>query len=239
MDYTLIIPAYNEEAELPATLASVRAAMAMALPRAGEVIVVDNNSKDRTAAVAEALGARVVFEPYNQISRARNAGGNAAVGRYLIWIDADTRIPPELVRLALEQLESGQVVGGGAAVAYDCELDGFSRRALTAWNWLSRTQKLAAGSFVWCLQEAFLATGGYSEEVYASEEIWFSKALKRWARPRGLRFEIITSARVITSSRKMQWYSPGRLALIMCGHLLFPWSVRSRRLCAFWYHRPH
>jgi glycosyltransferase involved in cell wall biosynthesis len=81
VDYSIVIPAFNEEEFLPATLAAVRAAMAAQTGACGELIVVDNNSTDRTAAVARSLGAQVVFEPVNQISRARNCGAAAALGR--------------------------------------------------------------------------------------------------------------------------------------------------------------
>ena len=77
--FSVIIPAYNEEKYLPAALSAVNKAIETA-PMVGEVVVVDNNSTDRTAAIAAELGARVVFEPVNQISRSRNAGAKAAGG---------------------------------------------------------------------------------------------------------------------------------------------------------------
>lgn len=99
-EYSVIVPAYNEEAELGRTLPALCAAMEQS-GRAGELIVVDNNSSDRTAAAAAALGARVVFEPVNQISRARNAGARASAGRFLIFADADTVVSPGLLAAAL------------------------------------------------------------------------------------------------------------------------------------------
>ncbi|MCH8319707.1 MAG: glycosyltransferase, partial [Acidobacteria bacterium] len=65
--FPIIIPAYDEEAWLPATLGSVREEME-AVGLRGEVIVVDNNSTDKTAQVASDYGASVIFEPVNQIS---------------------------------------------------------------------------------------------------------------------------------------------------------------------------
>ena len=55
------------------------------------MLVCDNNSTDHTGEIAEAAGARVVFEKHNQISRARNAPGNAAKGEWIIFIDADSK----------------------------------------------------------------------------------------------------------------------------------------------------
>ena len=96
-DYSIIIPAFNEAAELPATLAAIRTAMeSQSLD--GECIVVDNNSTDDTTAIATAAGAdQVVFEPINQIARARNAGVAVSQGQHLVFVDADTRISVELL----------------------------------------------------------------------------------------------------------------------------------------------
>jgi len=79
---SVVVPAFNEERLLAATLDSIKAA-AQAFDGSGgwELIVCDNNSTDRTAGIAHAAGARVVFEPHNQISRARNRGAAAAAGR--------------------------------------------------------------------------------------------------------------------------------------------------------------
>lgn len=92
-DYSIIVPAYNEEDCLPGTLAYLGRAMAGVPDAAGEVVVVDNASTDRTAAIASRWGARVVFEPHRQIARARNAGAAAARGGRLIFVDADTHVP--------------------------------------------------------------------------------------------------------------------------------------------------
>jgi glycosyltransferase involved in cell wall biosynthesis len=89
---SVIIPAFNEERLLGESLVQVNAAMA-AFARRGwpaELIVCDNKSTDRTAEVARAAGASVIFEPVNQIGRARNRGAEAATGEWLIFIDADT-----------------------------------------------------------------------------------------------------------------------------------------------------
>src|SRR5690348_3637890 len=105
-DYSIVIPCFNEEAFLPATLASVRAAMQSVASHRGEIVVTDNDSTDASADIARAAGARVVFEKHRQISRSRNVGAQAARGRFLIFVDADTKISAELLRATLAALDS-------------------------------------------------------------------------------------------------------------------------------------
>ena len=119
VDYSIIIPAYNEEELLPATLTALRRAMAALTTHRGEIVVTDNDSSDRTAEVARDAGARVVFEEHRQIARARNVGGHSAEGRFLIFVDADTRISGVLLEQTLGALADGAVCGGGTRMGFE------------------------------------------------------------------------------------------------------------------------
>ena len=88
MKLTIIIPAFNEEAYLPSTLDSIQTAAAHSDAEV-DIIVVDNNSVDDTAAVARSKGVTVVHEPVQGIARARNAGAGHAEGDVLVFVDAD------------------------------------------------------------------------------------------------------------------------------------------------------
>jgi glycosyltransferase involved in cell wall biosynthesis len=208
-DYSIIVPAYNEENFLGATLASLGRAM-QGCPGRGEMIVVDNASTDATRAIALQMGARVIHEPHRQIARARNAGAAAARGHWLVFVDADTTVPPRTLRSALEMLESGRFVAGGARVQFDrrCALD--VRLSLCGWMVLSRFFRWAAGAFVFTRRDAFEAVGGFDQRYYAGEEIHLSRALRLWGSPRGLRFGILGEP-VYTSYRKMDWFSRGQM----------------------------
>jgi glycosyltransferase involved in cell wall biosynthesis len=237
VDYSIIVPAYNEETLLADTLGQLKAAMA-AQALQGELIVADNNSIDRTAEIARENGAQVVFEPVNQISRARNAGARVAQGRYLVFVDADTQIAPALLGKALDNLESGRCVGGGAVVVLDSGMHIGARLVLRFWNWLSAQLSLAAGCFIYCRREDFEHCGGFSEQVYASEEIWLSRCLKRAGREDGRRFCVIGAPGALSSGRKLHWYGQGAQLALLLVLLLFPFLVRYKRFCGFWYQRP-
>lgn len=101
MDVTLIIPAHNEEGFIGACLDSVEQ---HARGFFKEVIVVDNASTDKTADVARARGARVIREEKKGLTRARQAGFEAATGEWVACIDADCRLSPTWVEVARRYL---------------------------------------------------------------------------------------------------------------------------------------
>ncbi|MFW6329641.1 MAG: glycosyltransferase, partial [Alkalispirochaetaceae bacterium] len=88
---SVVIPAFNEEQLLPILLDSLKAQEFTDF----EVIVADADSEDETARIAEEAGARVV--PGGMPARGRNAGAAVAEGRFIIFLDADVRVPPNFV----------------------------------------------------------------------------------------------------------------------------------------------
>lgn len=237
-DYSIIIPAYNEATELPLTLIAIRAAMA-AHSLTGECIVVDNNSSDGTADIALKHGAdQVVFEPINQIARARNTGVRASRGRNLVFVDADTRISPALLSEALHLLISACCVGGGAVIEFEGACGPIGRTSIALWKRISQLTRTAAGSFLFCRRDAFEAIGGFDQKLYASEEVRLSRLLRKWGHSHDMRFEIIQNAPARTSARKLEWYSGPKMLGWIFFMMLVPIAVRSRKLCGFWYERP-
>lgn len=236
--YSVVIPAYNEAAELPDTLAAVRRAMA-AQAATGEIIVVDNNSTDQTTAVAKIHGAdQVVFEPLNQIARARNAGAAKSRGHHLVFIDADTRISSELLAESLERLDSGRFVGGGSVIHFEGSISAVGRFGIGLWERISKLTNTAAGSYLFCRADAFRDLGGFDQRLYASEEVRLSRQLKQWGRRKDLGFVILQSSPARTSARKLNWYSGPQILGWVLLMMLFPLAVRWQKLCGFWYKRP-
>jgi len=224
---SVVVPAYNEEKLLAGTLACIHEA---ARGWSYELIVCDNNSTDRTADIARSAGARVVFEPVNQISRARNAGAAAASGDWLLFIDADCSPSRALFADLRDEIEKGACIGGGCTV----RLAGAPpavRFSVAAWNALSRTLSWAAGSFFFCEARAFRELGGFSHELYAAEEIDLSRRLKR----RG-RLVILHRHALVTSGRKAQLYSwREHLAFLVRMMLSGGRALRRREDCSVWY----
>jgi glycosyltransferase involved in cell wall biosynthesis len=200
-----------------------------------EVIVCDNHSTDRTAAVAQAAGAQVVYEPVNQIGRARNTGARAATGGWLLFLDGDSFPSPGLFGELADTLADPRVLAGGAMV----EMEGYTGPAVwlaRAWNGLSRWTRWAPGGFLFCEAAAFREVGGFNEELFVSEEIDLSRRLKRLARGRDRRLVILRRHRLVTSARKLHLYSRAEFWAFARRYLRHPFRAqRDRAACPIWY----
>ncbi len=213
MHLSIVIPAFNEARLIERSLQSVAASIAVN-PQSGftsEIIVVDNNSTDNTAELARQSGARVVFEPINQIGRARNAGAAHATGDWLLFLDADSLLSPGLLADILRLINSGKYVGCGSTLRMD-GLPWWANMTLRFWTTISVLCRWAAGALVVCRRDAFQEVGGFDQELYALDEIRLSKQLKQWGRRHGLQFTILTRHPLETSSRKVSLYSGREIA---------------------------
>lgn len=233
---SVIVPAFNEEKLLGASLAGIQAGASAFTGRgwAFELIVCDNNSTDRTAEIARGAGAAVVFEPFNQIARARNTGAAAASGDWLIFVDADSHPSAELFADVAAQIVSGNCLAGGATIRLDEKLL-VAGTIARLWNWASRAGRWLAGSFIFVEAATFRQVGGFSHELFAGEELELSQRLKRLARQTGKRMVILHRHPLVTSARKMRLYT-------LWDHLRLLGRVTSNRrtltqreACTLWY----
>jgi glycosyltransferase involved in cell wall biosynthesis len=237
MRISVVVPAYNEERLIGETLRRIQSANeAFALRNwETELIVCDNNSSDRTAEVARAAGATVVFEPINQIARARNRGAEAASGDWLIFVDADTHPGQPLFDAVADQIKSGRCVAGGSTGSMEGNR-AMGRALICLWNAISRSCRLLAGSFIFCEAAVFRKIGGFSNELFASEEIELTKRLKKYARANGKKIVILHGHPVITSARKLHLYTPREYCRFLARTVFSRGkSLRDPRACFIWY----
>lgn len=225
---SFIVPAYNEERLIGSTLASLNAA-GRAIGEPYEVIVADDASTDRTAAIAHEEGARLVHVAHRQIAATRNSGARSAAGDYFFFVDADTVVNETVVRAALQALRAG-AVGGGAAVAFEGQVPVYARLALPILVQAFRVARLAAGCFLFCSRNAFMAVGGFDEAFYGAEELVMSSALKRHGE-----FVILRHA-VVTSGRKLRTHSASEVLLLL-GRLALrgTGAIKQRQGMELWY----
>ena len=223
---SFIIPAYNEEFELPSTIAAIQDAVR---DRQYEIIVVDDASTDATSQIAKDAGARVVPINRRQIAAARNAGARISAGDILFFVDADTRIKAKHIDGAIAALAAG-CSGGGARIAIHGFIPWWGRIFLKIFCALYFANNLGAGAFLFTSRKNYEAVGGLDERYFAGEEVFFSLALKKLGRFKILREPIITSGRKLRMHSG--WHIWWRSTRMMLGGLR---SYRSRDRLDLWY----
>ena len=237
MHLSIIIPAYNEERLIEQCLQSVFTSLAANEKTnfSSEIIIVDNNSADNTANLARKAGATVVFEPINQIGRARNAGAAVTTGDWLLFVDADSLLNPGMVADILQLIAEGKSVGCGSTMRMP-NSPWWGNVILYSWTGISMLFRWASGALVVCRADAFRDVGGFNQELYAADEIDLSQHLKKWGKKRGLKFSILTKHPLETSSRKLQLYSRWEIAGQFFKVLLSPRrALQDKKKLPMWY----
>lgn len=204
---SFIVPAHNEELWISKCLDSIRTAMEK-LAEPYEVIVVDDASTDSTPRIAEQMGARTIRVEHRKISAVRNDGARAAGGEVFFFVDADTQINEQAVSAALAALRAG-AAGGGCLFDFDGPTPRWGRIMVSFAVPLARLIQWAGGCFLFCTREAYGTTGGFSESLYAGEDIAFVQALKKVGR------FVVLKPKVVSSGRKVNVVGPWEVLGLM------------------------
>jgi rSAM/selenodomain-associated transferase 2/rSAM/selenodomain-associated transferase 1 len=184
---SIIIPALNEAADLPAAIASARPS-----PRV-EVIVVDGGSTDDTPGVAVTCGARLITTPPGR-ARQMNAGAAAAGGDVLLFLHADTRLPFNYERQVDRVLSQPGTIAGAFPLAFD-HVTLSLRLIEAAANWRSRRRQLPYGDqAIFLRRETFKRLDGY-RDLPVMEDYELVQRLRRTGRLQLAAGSVITSAR--------------------------------------------
>jgi glycosyltransferase involved in cell wall biosynthesis len=223
--FTIVIPVHNEENYLGKTLSALQNSFD-AIGHQGEIIVVNDDSKDATSDVARRYGVEPINVKLRNIGAVRNSGAKACKTPWLFFLDADTLLPPKTLAAALDQLAKG-AAGGGASV----EMDPKEKISIVKWGlfyaikiaWQSIGQ-WAAGCFMFCRKEIFDHFGGFDEDYFAAEELFFSKSVAKYGRFTVLREPVLTSA------RKLEVYSTPELLRFVTMPIMRPGALLKSRL---------
>ena len=204
--FSLIIPAFNEEAYLPALLNSVAVARTCYAggPDEIEVVVADNASTDSTADLARSSGCRVVQENRRIIAAVRNTGARNAHGHVFVFVDADNIIHPDTFNAIDRSLSTSKVIAGATGVKMQRMSLGIAvtYALMVPLVWLTRMDT----GVVFCRREDFEAIGGYNEDLLFAEDVQLLWDLMRLGRKQGRKLSRITSAKAIFSTRKFDTY---------------------------------
>ncbi len=197
---SVIIPTLNEAEYLPHALGSLRDAENV------EAIVVDGGSTDGTPDEAKRRDCRVLHSPVGRALQ-MNAAARGASGAVLLFLHADTRLPPGFDSALLAAIQEPGVVGGAFRLHIDAP--GLSLRAIErAVNIRSRLLQMPYGDQgIFVRSETFHEVGGFPA-LPVMEDFEFVRRLRRRGRIR------IVSLPVTTSGRRWQELGPWRTTWI-------------------------
>lgn len=220
---SVIIPTLDEEARLDACLARLSGEDLL------ETIVADGGSSDLTTAIARRAGTRVVTAPPGRGTQL-NCGSRAATGEILLFLHADTILPPGFPALVREALSRPGIVAGAFSFALDAKSAGLTVVAAIT-NIRARLLQLPYGDqAIFVRKKMFDETGGFAD-IPAMEDFELVRRLRR----RG-KINILPQA-AITSARRWQCHGILRTFLVNQGMVLGFYLKRSPVRLAAWYRR--
>ncbi len=203
MQLSIIIPAFNEEANIVATLAPLQPMRA----RRVEVIVVDGGSTDRTREAALALCDHVLSAPTGRALQ-MNSGATIAKGEVLLFLHADSQLPADADRLITESI----TVFGRIWGRFDVSIAGqHFFLPVVAWfmNWRSWLTSIATGDQgLFMRTDIFKRLGGFPS-IPLMEDVAMTTRLKQLGPP------VCLGERILTSGRRWETHGVWRTILLM------------------------
>jgi|688.fasta_scaffold171320_2 glycosyltransferase involved in cell wall biosynthesis len=223
--FSVVIPARNEERELPRCLSAINSAWEFFKKQRDietkvphefcdqenfvlEVIVVLNRCTDTTEDIARKAGCTIVHNDEKNLASIRNTGVRASHSPFVITVDADSRMSENTFYNVHTLLASNAYVGGGVLIlperwSLGIFCTGLMLLPIALWY------RISAGLFFF-RRDAFDAIGGFNELLPSVEDIAFAKALKRHGRTINQKYANLLFTHIITSTRKFDrlgdWY---------------------------------
>ena len=208
MRFSIIMPVLNEEAILEDQLIHLKK---QCEAHKCELLIVDGGSQDQTVAIAEKYG-HVIHAARGRAVQ-MNAGAEVAHGEALLFLHADTQLPPDAFQAIEQALQAPSVVGGAFQIRFNCNQWPY-RLVTLATNLRSRLRKSFTGDQAYFIRtSSFQAIGGYPEQPLMED-------LEIIIRLKAIGNFILLPQYVITSARRHN-----RLGLLPS--VLFMWYLRT------------
>lgn len=193
---SIIIPTYNEEKYLPFLLRSITAQSATDY----EIIVADNNSRDRTREIAEAAGARVVDGGMPAVGR--NAGADAAQGDVLLFLDADVILPdPKFLEGTVDEFRERELGVATCKVEplSEKKVDRYLHESFNYFMWVTSAVKPRAPGFcIFARRDVHDQIDGFNEDVKLAEDHDYVERAGKVSK-----FRVLKSHRIPVSVRRL------------------------------------
>lgn len=168
---SVVVAAYDEEEHIGRLLTSLQSQTWPSL----EVLVADDGSRDRTAEIAEQMGAQVLRLPHRGPALARNTAAQEARGEVLVFLDGDMSCAPEFIERLVAPILSGEATGTFTRELYLGNPENRWARAYGALRWSPPDRLLPANfpdrwaNFRAVRRDRFLAVGGYDDVGYGED----------------------------------------------------------------------
>jgi len=204
MEYSVIIPARNEQELLQRSINSVRTALKK---RPAEIIVVLNRCTDKTAEIAIENTCLTVVNDQKNLSLIRNAGVGIATGRFIVTIDADSILSSNTFDEIEKAINLG-AIGGAVPILPERFSIGIVLTIIFLIPILI-FRGLSCGLF-FTERKTFNEMGGFDPKLCSAEDIDFAKRLKAYGKRHKKKFVILWKSPIYTSCRKFDrlgdWY---------------------------------
>ncbi len=188
MKLSIIIPVYNEAENIVALLRRLQNYRI----QGHEVIVVDGGSRDNSFDCAIGMVDKLLMSKPGRAMQ-MNIGTEQASGEVLVFLHADTELPPQANNLIIDAMNKKHQWG-----RFNVRLSGqrrFFRIIETMMNWRSCLTGIATGDqVIFVRRNVFMQAGGYPE-IKLMEDIELSKKLKKFSKPACIKNAVITSSR--------------------------------------------
>ena len=223
IDVSVIIPAYNEEKFIEKSIRSVKE---QKTKLNYEIIVVDNNSKDRTKEIAKEQNVKVVSEKKQGVGAARRTGTENAKGEIVVHIDADTRLYPNHLEKVKKFFEEDKELAclGGYFVFYDAPMwKSFFRKVLySPLVYFAKTSSKGAlgpmGNNMAFKRSFYEGTKGFNKNLKFGEDMEICKELKKFGKIKTCpNLKVKVSSRRYKLSRKFVLYSMNFISMCTRG----------------------
>lgn len=223
MKFSVIIPSFNEEKYLGKCLESV---LNQEVDFEYEIIVVDNNSTDKTAEIAQSYGVKVIKEVRPGVGWARYTGTKEAIGEYILQLDADTILPTDYFQDVLKNFQkhknlsclSGQMLFYDAPWWKDVLRFIFHRLILWLVVLFSFGKMGAMGNNMCFKKSVYDKSGGFNPNLKFGEDMDLSKKLSKFGKVKlDMHLKCFASARRFKIDKQLFEYTINTFVMAFTG----------------------
>ncbi|MBU0929946.1 MAG: glycosyltransferase [Nanoarchaeota archaeon] len=229
---SIIIPTLNEEKNLKKLLQSLKKQKF----KDYEIIISDNNSKDKTKSIAKKFKCRIVKGGLP--AKARNNGAKLAKGDYLLFLDADVILPDNFLSKIISEFEEKyfEIASPYIKPLTNKLFIKFYHHIYNIWMYsMQKIDPYAPGFCILIKKSAFKQIKGFDETIKLAED----HALARKAFRNKIRYGILKSSKVLVSIRRFETEGTLRLLMIYLSAMLYRIFISEIRTNIFKYEFKH